>query len=214
MKNLTNRQQQVFDFICQQISEFGCPPTRSEIAKALGFRSPNAAEDHLQALAKKNAIVLQPATSRGIRIANPDLQTRTHQPGAERTIPLVGRVAAGQPILAQENIDKQYTLDSSLFTKKPDYLLKVKGLSMKNIGILEDDLIAVQRTTEVKPGQIVVARIDDQVTVKRFFRTGKTVQLESENEAFNTITIDPLRSTFEIEGVVVGLIRNSSSDFI
>ncbi len=213
MKNLTARQQEVFNFICQQVSELGRPPTRSEIAKKLGFRSANAAEDHLQALAKKQAIMLEPGTSRGIRIHSLYSSNEQLNLLPEHTIPLIGRVAAGQPVLAQQNIVKQYTLDPALFQKKPDYLLQVKGLSMKNIGMLEGDLIAIKRTTEVQQGQIVVARLNDEVTVKRFFRLGENIQLVPENENFETIKINPTNSNFAIEGIVIGLIRNSIFEF-
>lgn len=211
MKGLTARQQQVLDLIRDQISQFGRPPTRAEIARELGFRSANAAEDHLQALARKNVISLESGTSRGIRLLgeyaeglSEDLQQLAE---SFLTLPLIGRVSAGSPILAEEHIDKQVPVDPALFTEKPDYLLKVKGLSMKDIGIMDGDLLAVKRVSQARPGQVVVARVNEEVTVKRFFQKGPVVELHAENEEFEPIVVNLESEQFAIEGLAVGLIR-------
>ena len=215
---LTARQQQILDLIQSAIARTGAPPTRAEIATELGFKSANAAEEHLQALARKGAIELVSGTSRGIRLRGDMLrninESRNRQfslplPGlAQLALPLVGRVAAGAPILAQEHVDQTYYLESSLFQRKPDYLLKVRGMSMRDAGIMDGDLLAVQSTREAKNGQIVVARLGDEVTVKRFRRNRHLIELHPENPDFQVIVVEP-GEPFEIEGLAVGLIRNT-----
>jgi repressor LexA len=194
---LTSRQHQVLDFVRQHIATTGIPPTRTEIAKALGFRSANAAKDHLEALARKGAIVLTANTSRGIRILEED----------ESGLPVVGRVAAGEPILAQEHIDAHYRIDPALFSPRADYLLQVKGMSMRDAGILDGDLLAVHRSATAENGQIVVARLDDEVTVKRFERKGDNVRLLPENPDFDPIVVDLRHTLLVIEGIGVGVLR-------
>ncbi|GLR25807.1 MULTISPECIES: transcriptional repressor LexA [Limnobacter] len=211
MKGLTARQQQILDLIREQIANAGRPPTRAEIARELGFKSANAAEDHLQALAKKNVIALDASTSRGIRLLGEyaegleDLGSRMLENIMQ--LPIIGRVAAGNPILAQEHVEKHIPVDPDLFGEKPDYLLKVKGMSMKNIGILDGDLLAVKRSSTARAGQVVVARVNDEVTVKRYFQKGATVELQAENEDFSPIEVDLRKDQFAIEGLAVGLIR-------
>ncbi len=197
MIKLTKRQEQVLDLIKEHIGETGYPPTRAEIANKLGFRSANAAEEHLKALAKKGAIEMVPGASRGIRLPEPEFDG----------IPIVGQVAAGYPILAQENIEDYCQVPNSFFTPSADYFLRVKGLSMKDAGILDGDLLAVHRTTDVHNGQIVVARIGDEVTVKRFQKMKGKVLLLPENEEFSPIEVDASSEPFEIEGLGVGIIR-------
>lgn len=198
---LTTRQQQIFDLIRTEIQRTGFPPTRAEIATTFGFKSVNAAEDHLKALARKGAIELIAGTSRGIRLLI-DTPT-TPQP----TLPIIGRVAAGSPILATEHIEREIGVEPTLFSQSPDYLLRVRGLSMRDIGILEGDLLAVKKTTEAHNGQIVVARIGDEVTVKRLQRDGKKISLLPENPDFEPIVIQP-EDDFSLEGIAVGLIRD------
>ncbi len=200
MRELTPRQTQILDMIQDFIAESGMPPTRAEIARELGFRSANAAEEHLRALQKKGVIDLVPGASRGIQLKD----SLREQMG----LPLVGRVAAGSPILAQEHIETHYKLDPQLFNPKPHYLLRVHGMSMKDAGILDGDLVAVHRTPEVRSRQIVVARLDDEVTVKRYRQTGSLVSLLPENEAFEPIEVDLAEQSLVIEGVVVGVIRD------
>jgi len=200
MNKLTVRQQQVLELIRHSVAEQGFPPTRAEIARGLGFKSVNAAEAHLRALARKGFIDLLPGQSRGIQLAEGLLP--------ETGIPLVGRVAAGSPILAQEHVEAHYQVDEALFEPRPDYLLQVRGMSMRDAGILDGDLLAVHRTTEVRNGQIVVARLEDEVTVKRFERHGSTVRLLPENPDFSLIEIDTSRQLLDIEGIAVGVIRN------
>jgi repressor LexA len=197
MENLTPRQAQVLDLIRQHISDTGYPPTRADIAERLGFRSPNAAEEHLKALARKGAIEMIPGTSRGIRLPEP--------PG----LPVVGRVAAGSPILAQQNIEDHVDMPAGFFRPRADYLLRVRGDSMRDIGILDGDLLAVHRTPDAANGQIVVARVDDEVTVKRFQRTRARhrVLLLPENDDYSTIEVDLSQQEFHIEGLSVGVIR-------
>jgi repressor LexA len=199
MLALTVRQNQVLLFIQTFMQESGFPPTRAEIAKGLGFRSVNAAEDHLKALVRKEAIEILPGTSRGIRILQ-DL--------AESGLPVVGRVAAGRPILAEQHIQRHYQVDSRLFRPRAHYLLRVQGQSMCDAGILDGDLLAVHRQPTAENGAIVVARIDDEVTVKRFRRRGNTVRLIAENDAFSPIVVDLRRESLVIEGIGVGVIRN------
>jgi repressor LexA len=215
---LTARQQQILDLIQSAIARTGAPPTRAEIASELGFKSANAAEEHLQALARKGVIELVSGTSRGIRLKTETLRsinesrikqyTLPLQSLAQLALPLVGRVAAGSPILAQEHVDQTYYLESSLFQRKPDYLLKVRGMSMRDAGIMDGDLLAVQSTRDAKNGQIVVARLGEEVTVKRFRRNKDVIELHAENPDYQTIVVEPGES-FEIEGLAVGLIRNT-----
>ncbi|MBV1786521.1 transcriptional repressor LexA [Marinobacterium sp. D7] len=196
---LTKRQSEVLDCIRQHIEDTGYPPTRADIARDLGFRSANAAEEHLKALARKGAIEIIPGTSRGIRLPEPEL--------SEHGLPIVGQVAAGEPILAQQHIDDYCTIGAEFFHPSADYLLRVRGMSMKNIGILDGDLLAVHQTPEAREGQIVVARIGDDVTVKRFHREGSMVYLIAENEEFDPIEIDLSEQELQIEGLGVGVIR-------
>jgi repressor LexA len=198
MTRLTPRQEQVLQLIREYAEATGFPPTRAEIAKALGFRSVNAAEEHLRALARKGAIELLPGASRGILLK---------EIGG---LPVVGRVAAGSPILAEEHIETRYQLDPALFHPRADYLLRVRGMSMRDAGILDEDLLAVHRTHEVRNGQIVVARLTDEVTVKRFERRGHRVRLLPENPEFSPIEVDLRREPLEIEGLGVGVIRNGT----
>ncbi len=198
MESLTPRQTEVLQLIREHLDANGIPPTRAEIARALGFRSANAAENHLRALARKGAIAMQPGASRGIRLLEPDDETG---------LPVVGRVAAGHPILAEEYIEARYRLDPAMFSPRPDYLLQVHGMSMREAGILDGDLLAVHRTQDIHNGQIVVARIDDEVTVKRFRREADHVWLLPENPDFEPIEIDLGHQPLEIEGLGVGVIR-------
>jgi repressor LexA len=220
---LTERQQQILDLVQSAIERTGAPPTRAEIAAELGFRSANAAEEHLQALARKGVIELVGGTSRGIRLKSDTLralnEARLSQIGkqfslplpslAQLTLPLVGRVAAGSPILAQEHIDQSFVVEASLFARRPDYLLKVRGMSMRDAGIMDGDLLAVQKAKEAKNGQIVVARLGDDVTVKRLRKTKHHIELLPENPDFETIVVQPDDASFELEGIAVGLIRNT-----
>lgn len=206
MRPLTERQRQIYDLIKDNIQTTGMPPTRAEIAQKLGFRSANAAEEHLKALAKKGAIEMIAGSSRGIRL----LLERQEEQNDFQGIPLIGQVAAGSPILAQEHIESYYQVDPSLFKPHADFLLRVHGMSMKDIGIIDGDLLAVHKTQDVKNGQVVVARIDDEVTVKRLSRKGKHVQLIAENEEFSPIEVDLEQQSFAIEGIAVGIIRNGS----
>ncbi len=203
MKPLTPRQQEVFDLIKAHIESSGMPPTRAEIARQLGFRSANAAEEHLKALAKKGAIEIVPGASRGIRIL-----LEADNDDAEG-LPLIGQVAAGEPILAQEHVESHYQVDPSLFKPSADFLLRVNGMSMKDIGILDGDLLAVHKTQDVRNGQVVVARVEDDVTVKRLEQNGAQVLLHAENEAFSPIVVDLEHEQFSIEGIAVGVIRNT-----
>ncbi|MCK6390153.1 MAG: transcriptional repressor LexA [Azonexus sp.] len=196
---LTPRQQEILDFIRNTVEVLGAPPTRAEIATAFGFASPNAAEDHLKALAKKGAINLEPGSARGIRLVE------------QLGLPLIGSVAAGSPILAVENVQGRYALDAGLFTPRADFLLKVRGLSMMDIGIFDGDLLAVHKTPQARDGQIVVARVDDEVTVKRLERMNGLIKLVAENPDFDPIIVNPAEVDFAIEGIAVGLIRGSVS---
>jgi len=200
-EELTARQLQVLNFIRKAVEENGLPPTRSEIAEALGFRSANAAEEHLRALARKGAIELRPGASRGIRL--PDLNR-----GQMLGLPIVGRVAAGQPILASEHIEEHLQLDPAAFRPRADYLLRVQGMSMRDAGILPDDLLVVHTTATAENGQIVVARLEDEVTVKRFRRRGQRVSLLPENDEFAPIEVDLGSRSLVIEGLVVGVVRS------
>jgi repressor LexA len=215
---LTARQQEILDLIKSAITRTGSPPTRAEIASTLGFKSANAAEEHLQALARKGVIELVSGTSRGIRLKSDTLHAINESrnksfslslPGmAQLALPLVGRVAAGSPILAQEHVDQTYYVENSLFQHRPDYLLKVRGMSMRDAGIMDGDLLAVQSRKDAKNGQIVVARLGEEVTVKRFRRNKDLIELHPENPDYQTIVVEP-GDPFEIEGLAVGLIRNT-----
>ena len=211
MQLLTERQHEILCFIAKHIEDTGFPPTRLDICSALGFKSPNAAETHLKALAKKGAISMVPGASRSIRLLPSTAQGIIEQ----LSIPLVGRVAAGSPILAQEHLEAQYQIDPQLFPMTPDYLLKVRGMSMRDAGILHDDLLAVKRLpgglSETRDGQIVVARLEEDVTVKRFKRDGKKIVLLPENPDFEPIVVDPSQDFLAIEGLAVGVIRNPRS---
>ena len=202
LRPLTNRQQQIYDLIKEKIQETGMPPTRAEIAKFFGFKSANAAEEHLKALAKKGYIEMLAGTSRGIRLVEELIE--------EEGLPLIGRVAAGEPILAQEHVEDHYKMDGSLFHPAADYLLRVNGESMKDIGIMDGDLLAVHQTTDVKNGQVIVARVEDDVTVKRFKREGNIVYLHAENEDFEPIKVDLANQQFNVEGIAVGIVRSES----
>ena len=199
MRDLTSRQQEILQLIRDRIEATGSPPTRAEIALEFGFRSPNAAEEHLRVLAKKGVLELTPGASRGIRLTNGG------------GLPVVGRVAAGSPILAQQHIEAHYQIDSALFAPRADYLLKVQGMSMKDAGILDGDLLAVHRSSEAREGQVVVARLDDEVTVKRFKKQGHIVQLIPENPDFEPIMVDMRSRELFIEGIGVGVIRHGKS---
>jgi len=210
---LTPRQSEILSLIEQAISNTGFPPTRAEIAQTLGFKSANAAEDHLRALEKKGYISLAPGASRGIRLLQSTVQldheSLVHKAQnliAAVTLPVIGRVAAGAPILATEHVSRELTVDPALFEKTPDYILQVRGESMKDIGILDGDLLAVKKASEARSGQIVVARIDNDVTVKRLVRERNRVVLEPENQAFEPIVVTD-ENQFAIEGIAVGLIR-------
>ncbi|MBR9728084.1 transcriptional repressor LexA [Shewanella intestini] len=201
MRPLTPRQAEILALIKSNISETGMPPTRAEIAKRLGFKSANAAEEHLKALARKGCIEIMPGTSRGIRLA------QAEEPQLDG-LPLIGQVAAGEPILAQEHVEQHYKVDPAMFKPAADFLLRVRGDSMKNIGILEGDLLAVHKMQQARNGQVVVARIEDDVTVKRFEKKGNTVFLHAENEDFSPIKVDLTCESLTIEGLAVGVIRN------
>ena len=229
---LTARQQEILDLIQTAISRTGAPPTRAEIASKLGFKSANSAEDHLKALARKGVIELVSGTSRGIRLQSDAVRSinaargtrfssplaavsnatagmgRVVQELAQLALPLIGRVSAGSPILAQEHVDQTYTVEGGLFQQQPDYLLKVRGMSMRDIGIIDGDLLAVKSTREARNGQIIVARLGDDVTVKRLRRTANAIELLPENPDYPVIVVQP-GEPFEIEGLAVGLIRNT-----
>jgi len=200
MDKLTARQSEILLFLQEFIDATGMPPTRAEIARKLGFRSVNAAEEHLRALQRKGVIELIPGTSRGIRLKD----FLREQLG----LPLIGRVAAGRPILAEEHVEARYQIDTSMFNPRPHYLLRVQGMSMKDAGILDGDLVAVHRTPEIRSGQIIVARLEDEVTVKRYRQEGQVVWLLPENADFSPIKVDLKKESMAIEGVVVGLVRN------
>ncbi|WP_439257208.1 transcriptional repressor LexA [Lonepinella sp. BR2271] len=205
-KNLTIRQQEVYDFLKHHLETAGVPPTRAEISRELGFKSPNAAEEHLKALARKGAIEMVPGMSRGIRL----LMSSNDEDEVEG-LPLIGRVAAGEPILAEQHIEGTYKVDPEMFKPQADFLLKVNGQSMKDIGILDGDLLAVHSTKDVRNGQVIVARIEDEVTVKRLERKGDVIYLHPENEEYEPIVVN-LREQerFEVEGIAVGIIRNNA----
>jgi repressor LexA len=215
MRELTVRQQEILALIKQHIADTGFPPTRAEIAQQLGFRSPNAAEEHLKALARKGVIELTSGASRGIRLKLLPGSDGEHGFGSAvqiaLSLPLVGRVAAGQPILAQEHIEASYAIDPALFSDAPHYLLKVRGMSMRDAGILDGDLLAVRQASEARNGQVVVARIEGGVTVKRFRRRGNVIDLLPENPDFEPITVDARSTDFALEGIGVGLVRSGKS---
>ncbi|WP_353155726.1 transcriptional repressor LexA [Herminiimonas fonticola] len=217
MIKLTARQEQILNLIRDAIENTGFPPTRAEIATELGFRSANAAEEHLQALARKGAIEISPGTSRGIRLrdmggagsSRSGAQLSLPHPALmQLNLPLVGRVAAGSPILAQEHIETTYNVDKSLFSAIPDFLLKVRGMSMRDAGILDGDLLAVKKIDSARNGQIVVARLGDDVTVKRYKKTGSLIELLPENPDFQPIRVDLEHDDFALEGLAVGLMRS------
>ena len=197
MIKLTERQQRVLDYVRSAIEDTGFPPTRAEIAKELGFRSPNAAEEHLKALARKGAIEMIPGASRGIRIIEEE----------SLGLPIVGRVAAGEPILAQEHIEDYCTIAPEFFHPKADFLLEVQGDSMIKIGIHNGDYIAVHKTNTARNGNIIVARVDDDVTVKRYEKKKNSVLLHPENDDYQPIEVNPKNQEFNIEGLFVGVIR-------
>lgn len=204
-KQLTERQQEIFDFVKNHISTTGMPPTRVEIAREIGFKSPNAAEEHLKALARKGYIEMLSGTSRGIRVLVNDEEAAN-----EDSLPLVGRVAAGTPIEAIEHIEDHYPVSGAMFNPTADYLLRVNGNSMENIGILDGDLLAVHKTKVAKNGQVVVARVDDEVTVKRLEKKGNLIYLHPENDELESIVVDPRFEYIEIEGIAVGVIRSNA----
>jgi repressor LexA len=218
MIKLTARQEQILQLIKDAIQNTGFPPTRAEIAAELGFRSANAAEEHLQALARKGAIEISPGTSRGIRLLGKFSDRTSGKPSSgqmalphpslmQLSLPLVGRVAAGSPILAQEHIEATYNVDPSFFSAKPDYLLKVRGMSMRDVGILDGDLLAVKKTDSARNGQIVVARLGEEVTVKRYKKSASGIELLPENPEFEPIMVKPGCEEFALEGLAVGLLR-------
>ena len=208
MDALTDRQAEILRLVRELTEVSGYPPTRAEIAERMGFRSVNAAEQHLRALEKKGKIEIAEGASRGIRV----LDTRPGpRPGRLMDLAVIGRVAAGAPMLAEEHVQGRYQVDPNLFTPRADYLLRVRGMSMRDAGILEGDLLAVHRTQEARTGQIVVARLADEVTVKRLRRRGHAIQLLPENPEFEPIEIDLRRDALTIEGIAVGVIRNSKS---
>lgn len=218
MLKLTARQEQILNLIKDAIQNTGFPPTRAEIATELGFRSTNAAEEHLQALARKGVIEIAAGTSRGIRLLESELSS--HIPGIQMalphpslmqlSLPLVGRVAAGSPILATEHVEATYNVDPALFSAKPDFLLKVRGLSMRDAGILDGDLLAVKKSDTARNGQIVVARLGDEVTVKRYKKTSTGIELIPENPDFSIIKVGDTETDFSLEGLAVGLLRSWS----
>jgi len=201
---LTPRQEEILRWVREFLGRTGFPPTRAEIARGLGFRSANAAEQHLKALARKGAVALLPGASRGIRL----VEREARRPGG---IPMVGRVAAGSPILAEENIEEYCRIDPGLFRPRADYLLRVMGESMRDAGILDGDLLAVHRAPEARNGQVVVARLGDEVTVKRFQRRGREIRLLPENSDFVPIVVRPDRAELVIEGIGVGVVRNGET---
>ena len=210
MLKLTPRQEQILNLIRDAIENTGFPPTRAEIANELGFKSANAAEEHLQALARKGAIEISPGTSRGIRLVGAGIPESIPMPPPTlmMSLPLVGRVAAGSPILAQEHVEATYNVDPAMFSAKPDFLLKVRGESMRDAGIMDGDLLAVKKIDSAKNGQIVVARLGEEVTVKRYKKTGELIELLPENPDFKIIKVNPSEDEFVLEGLAVGLMRS------
>ena len=208
MDALTERQSEILKLVRELTEVSGFPPTRAEIAERMGFRSVNAAEQHLRALEKKGAIEISSGASRGIRVRDGRAGSRQ---GRLLELPVIGRVAAGSPILAEEHLQGRYQVDPNLFTPRADYLLRVRGMSMRDAGILEGDLLAVHRTQEARSGQVVVARLANEVTVKRFRRRGHAVQLLPENPDFEPIEVDLRSEPLVIEGIAVGVIRNGKT---
>ncbi|OOH89692.1 repressor LexA [Pasteurellaceae bacterium 15-036681] len=206
--HLTARQQEILDLVKHHIEDTGMPPTRVEIAREIGFKSPNAAEEHLKALARKGYIEMLSGTSRGIRIIPGD--DELDAANDEEGLPLIGKVAAGSPIMAIEHVENHYPVNGAMFSPTADYLLKVNGNSMEKIGILDGDLLAVHKTNVAKNGQVVVARVDDEVTVKRLEQKGPIIYLHPENDELKTIVVDSRVSFIEIEGIAVGVIRSNS----
>ncbi len=202
---LTDRQSEILKLVRELTESTGYPPTRAEIARAMGFRSVNAAEQHLRALEKKGALDIESGASRGLRVRD---TKAVHRMGKLMELQVIGRVAAGSPILAEEHVQGRYQVDPAMFTPRADYLLKVRGMSMRDAGILEGDLLAVHRTDDARTGQVVVARVGDEVTVKRLRRRGNSVQLLPENPDFEPIEVDARSGEFAIEGLAVGIIRN------
>jgi repressor LexA len=198
MLKLTARQQQIFDLIRDNLEETGYPPTRAEIAQKLGFKSANAAEDHLKALARKGAIEMIPGASRGIRIIDNYVG-----------IPIIGQVAAGEPILAEQHIEDYQEVPSSTFHPSADYFLRVQGQSMVDVGIMDGDLLAVHQQPTAENKQIIVARVDGEVTVKRLAKSQNKneVQLLPENRDYHPIVVDLRAQQFNIEGLAVGVLR-------
>ena len=205
MRPLTPRQEEVLKLIKDTIADTGMPPTRAEIAKELGFKSANAAEEHLKALARKGVIEILAGTSRGIR-----LNLSEEEKAEEAGLPLIGKVAAGEPVLAIENIENRYQVDATMFQPEAHFLLRIDGESMKNIGIMDGDLLAVHKTNQARNGQVVVARVDESVTVKRFEKSGSQVLLHAENDDFVPIKVDLNMQPLNIEGIAVGIIRNNA----
>jgi repressor LexA len=202
MRPSTKRQAQILELIKVFIKDTGMPPTRAEIAQTLGFKSANAAEEHLKALAKKGVIKMKPGASRGIQLVE---EEEPEQLG----LPLIGRVAAGEPILAQQHVESHCKIDPLMFKPAADFLLRVNGMSMKDIGIMDGDLLAVHKTQVAENGQVIVARVDDDVTVKRLEKAGRKVLLHAENDEFSAIEVDLENESFNIEGLAVGVIRNA-----
>ncbi|AKC32378.1 transcriptional repressor LexA [Candidatus Pantoea carbekii] len=203
MKALTNRQQQVYEFIREYIHETGMPPTRVEIACKLGFRSPNSAEEHLKALTRKGVVKIVSGASRGIRLLI--------QGEKERGLPLIGQTDKGEPLLNQELIEARYQVDANLFKPAADFLLRIHGMSMKNIGIIDGDLLVVHKTQNVKNSQIVVVCIDNEVIVKRWIKKGSIVHLLPENPAFKPIIVDTRKRSLIVKGLAVGILRNNQT---
>ncbi|AHG80014.1 LexA repressor [Mannheimia varigena USDA-ARS-USMARC-1388] len=206
-KHLTARQQEIFDFVKNHIETTGMPPTRVEIAREIGFKSPNAAEEHLKALARKGYIEMLSGTSRGIRILAEDENKAAND---DEGLPLIGKVAAGTPILAVEHVENHYPVNGGMFNPSADYLLKVNGNSMEKIGILDGDLLAVHKTNTARNGQVVVARVNDEVTVKRLEKKGDLIYLHPENDELKPIVVNPSQEYIEIEGIAVGVIRSDA----
>lgn len=201
MEKLTRRQQEILDFILQFMEKEGYPPTRAEIAQHFGFRSPNAAESHLRALDRKGALRLEAGRSRGL---SPMVARRN-----QRALPLIGRVAAGSPILAISNVEREMPVDPGLFSPRPDYLLRVQGLSMRDAGLLDGDLLAVHKTPVVRQGAMAVVRVDDEVTVKYFYKYRNRIELLPDNPDFEPIVIYPQEQDVSIEGLAVGVLRTT-----
>jgi repressor LexA len=205
MSTLTARQQQILDFIRERIGSDGVPPSLAEIAEAFGFADPSSAQHFVSALVAKGVLLREPGKRRNLRLVDSG-ERRSEESGLR--LPLVGRVAAGQPILAQDHIERSVLIDADLFHPRADFILRVQGDSMRDAGILDGDWVAVQRSAEARSGQIVVARLDDEVTLKRLRRTRDGVELWPENPAYAVIHVDPRKHSFAIEGIHVGLIRN------